>query len=60
MDHHAKSYEFEAAENIKVKIKQLENFQFKSTVVDTNINYLGVMNLTRDFNTAYIKFFRYF
>ena len=55
MDHHAKSYEFEAAENIKVKIKQLENFQFKSTVVDTNINYLGVMNLTRDFNTAYIN-----
>ncbi len=55
MESHASVYQFEEANEVKSKIKQLEKFQYKSTVVDTNITSLGVMNYTKDLNYAYIN-----
>ena len=53
MDDHAKSYEFEAAENIKVKIKLLENFLIKYIEKGTQLNkilsHLGEFFFLLDF-----------
>ena len=55
MESHASIYQFEEANEVKSKIKYLQKFQYKSTVVDTNITSLGVMNYTKDSKYAYIN-----
>ena len=55
MESHASVYQFEEANEVKSKIKYLQKFQYKSTVVDTNITSLGVMNYTKDSKYAYIN-----
>ena len=55
MESHASVYQFEEANEVKSKIKHLQKFQYKSTVVDTNITSLGVMNFTKDSKYAYIN-----
>ena len=45
MQNHASKYQFEEAEKIKRKIKNIENFQSKSVVVDSNLTSLGVLNI---------------
>ena len=37
--------QYEEAEKLKVKIKNIEKFQAKSVVVDSNISSLGVINI---------------
>jgi excinuclease ABC subunit C len=45
MKEHASVYQYEEAEKIKVKIKNIEKFQAKSVVVDSNISSLGAINI---------------
>ena len=55
MESHASVYQFEEANEVKSKIKYLQKFQYKSTVVDTHITSLGVMNYTKDSKYTYIN-----
>ena len=52
---HAKVYQYEEAEKLKVKIKNIEKFQAKSVVVDSNISSLGVINIVSHDNYAFVN-----
>lgn len=55
MKGHAKVYQYEQAEKLKVKIKNIEKFQAKSVVVDSNISSLGVINIVSHENYAFVN-----
>lgn len=55
MKGHAKVYQYEEAEKLKVKIKNIEKFQAKSVVVDSNISSLGVINIVSHDNYAFVN-----
>lgn len=55
---YAKEFKFEKAEEIKQKIKILENFQSKSTVVNPSINNVDVFSIVDDEKSAYVNFLK--
>ena len=55
MKGHAKVYQYEEAEKLKVKIKNIEKFQAKSVVVDSNISSLGVINIISHDKYAFVN-----
>ena len=55
MKDHAIVYQYEEAEKLKVKIKNIEKFQAKSIVVDSNISSLGVINIVSHENYAFVN-----
>ena len=55
MQNHASKYQFEEAEKIKRKIKNIEKFQSKSVVVDSNLSYLGVINIVSHEKYAFVN-----
>jgi excinuclease ABC subunit C len=57
MKERAQIYQYEEAEEIKLKIKNIERFQAKSAVVDNNITNVGVMNIVSYNNYAFVNAF---
>ena len=55
MKDHARLYQYEEAEKLKIKIKNIEKFQAKSVVVDSNISFLGVINIVSHDNYAFVN-----
>ncbi len=55
---HAANLEFEEAAKIKHKLDLLENYQSKSTVVDTNISNVEAFGFAKDINSCYISYLR--
>ncbi len=55
MKDHARIYQYEEAEKLKAKIKNIEKFQAKSVVVDSNISSLGVINIVSHDNYAFVN-----
>jgi len=55
MKDNARVYQYEEAEKLKVKIKNIEKFQAKSVVVDSNISSLGVINIVSHDNYAFVN-----
>ena len=55
MKDHARIYQYEEAEKLKIKIKNIEKFQAKSVVVDSNISSLGVINIVSHYNYAFVN-----
>ena len=55
MKDHARVYQYEEAEKLKMKIKNIEKFQAKSVVVDSNISSLGVINIVSHDNYAFVN-----
>jgi len=55
MKGHAAVYQYEEAEKLKIKIKNIEKFQAKSVVVDSNISSLGVINIVSHDNYAFVN-----
>jgi len=56
MMRYAEEMQFEEAQKIKDKIKILENYQAKSTVVNPKINNVDVFSIISDESVAYINF----
>jgi len=56
MNSHASNMEFEQAQQFKLKIEALGNYQEKSTVVNTKINNVDVFSIESDESYAYINF----
>ena len=56
MKDHAKSMEFEKAQLIKEKIESLNNYQAKSTIVNTKINNVDVFSIISDEGYGYINY----
>ena len=55
---YAEEFKFEEAEEIKQKIKQLDSYQSKSTVVSSNINNVDVYSIIEDNESAYVNFLK--
>ena len=55
MKDHARVYQYEEAEKLKIKIKNIEKFQAKSVVVDSNISSLGVINIVSHDKYAFVN-----
>jgi excinuclease ABC subunit C len=55
---YAENFQFEQAESIKQKIKVLENFQSKSTIVNPSINNVDVFSIMDDEKTAFVNFLK--
>lgn len=53
---HSKNMEFEYAQKIKEKIELLENYQFKSTVVNSKLNNIDVFSIISDQTHAYVNY----
>jgi len=56
MNSHAAAMEFEEAQQFKLKIEALGNYQEKSTVVNTKINNVDVFTIESDESYAYVNF----
>lgn len=56
MKEYAEALEFEAAQEIKEKIKVLEHYQAKSTVVNPKINNVDVYSIISDEGYGYVNF----
>ena len=56
MKGHAKAMEFEKAQLVKEKIQSLNNFQAKSTIVNTKINNVDVFSIISDEGYGYINY----
>ncbi len=54
----SKAYKFEEAQKIKEKLKHLQNYQSKSTVVSSSISNVDVFSYTEDDTTAYVNFLK--
>ena len=48
--------EFENAQKTKDKLEHLENYQFRSTVVNSKLNNIDVFSIVSDFTHAYINY----
>ncbi len=55
---YADEYKFEEAEEVKQKIKQLDSYQSKSTIVSSQINNVDVYSIIEDENSAYVNFLK--
>ena len=53
---HSKNMEFEYAQKIKEKMELLENYQFKSTVVNSKLNNIDVFSIISDQTHAYVNY----
>lgn len=53
---HAQNLEFEEAQQVKEKIKILENYQSKSTIVNPKISDVDVYSVVSDDSFAYVNF----
>ena len=58
MNNYSKQLEFEKAKNVKEKIRLLENYQSKSSVVSPTINNVDVYTISSDQKYAYINFLK--
>lgn len=58
MMEYADRLEFEKAEEIKQKIKHLDAYQSKSTIVNPKINNVDVFSIIDDEGSAYVNFLR--
>ena len=58
MKKHANKLEFEEANNIKLKLDSLKNYQSKSTVVNSKITNVDVFSIISDESYAYVNFFQ--
>ena len=56
MNIHAEAMEFEKAQWIKEKIGNLENYQAKSTVVNTKISHVDVFSVISDESYGYVNY----
>lgn len=54
----AENLEFEKAQEIKVKLEALINYQSRSTVVNPSINNVDVYTILSDTDSAYVNFFK--
>ncbi|MBR3784561.1 MAG: excinuclease ABC subunit UvrC [Bacteroidales bacterium] len=54
----AEQLRFEEAESVKRKIRLLEEYQSRSTVVDTNVRDVDVVSILGDERYAYVNFMR--
>ena len=54
----AEQLEFEKAEMLRRKIRLLEAYQYKSTVVNTNVQDIDVYSILSDSNYAYVNMMR--
>ena len=57
MHHYAENLEFELAHKMKEKMKLLENYHSKSTVVHPSITQVDVYSIVSDESYAYVNFF---
>ena len=55
---YAEDFKFEEAEEVKQKIKQLDSYQSKSTVVSSSINNVDVYSIIEDEESAYVNFLK--
>ena len=55
MKDHARVYQYEEAEKLKLKIINIEKFQAKSVVVDSKISSLGVINIVSHDKYAFVN-----
>ena len=55
---HAEALRFEEAEAVKRKIRLLEEYQGRSTVVDTNVRDVDVVSIDSDERHAWVNFMR--
>ncbi len=58
MDKAAENFEFEVAHDLKLKLKSLENYQSKSTVVNPKINNVDVFNIDENEKRAFISYLK--
>ncbi len=58
MHFYASDYKFEEAEDVKQKLKQLNSYQSKSTIVSASINNVDVYSIIEDENSAYVNFLK--
>lgn len=56
MSEHAAALRFEEAQEIKLKLESLENYQAKSTIVSAKIHNVDVFSIVSDEEYAYINF----
>jgi excinuclease ABC subunit C len=58
MKQYASAMEFERAQEIKEKLESLENYQAKSTVVNSKITNVDVFTIISDESYGYVNFFQ--
>jgi excinuclease ABC subunit C len=58
MEQYANAMEFERAQEIKEKLESLENYQAKSTVVNSKITNVDVFTIISDESYGYVNFFQ--
>ena len=58
MEHYANAMEFERAQEIKEKLESLENYQARSTVVNSKITNVDVFTIISDESYGYVNFFQ--
>jgi excinuclease ABC subunit C len=58
MEKYARAMEFESAQKIKEKLESLENYQAKSTVVNSKITNIDVFSIISDESYGYVNFFQ--
>jgi excinuclease ABC subunit C len=56
MIEHASKQEFELANEVKIKLQHLENYQAKSTIVSPNIHEIDVCTLIEDEESAFVNY----
>ena len=55
---YAKNLEFEKAQEIKVRVDSLQNYQAKSTVVNPSIHNVDVFSIVSDINAGFVNFMK--
>ena len=58
MIYHSENLEFEKAQSVKEKLNLLENYQSKSTIVNTKINNVDVFTIVSDENSAFVNYLK--
>lgn len=58
MQDYAVNLEFEKAQEVKVKLDALENYQSKSTVVSPSVHNVDVFTIFSDTDSAYVNYFK--
>ena len=58
MKEYAEILEFEKADLVKEKLRLLENYQAKSTIVNTKINNVDVFTISSDNNFAFVNYLK--
>ena len=54
----SESMEFEKAQEVKEKLSLLENYQSKSTIVNTKINNVDVFTIVSDDISAFVNYLK--